>query len=66
MKREYTKPESKYVDITLQGTILEDAIDDDPTPSSVPLGNEGIWDDSYDKLPSAKSVWGDSKEEEEI
>ncbi len=64
MKREYTKPESRFVDSTLNGTLLDTGIDDDPTPDSVALSNTTSWDDSYDKLPTAKSVWGSEETEE--
>lgn len=64
MKREYTKPESKFVDTTLNGTVLDPGIEDGTNPDSVPLSNKGGWDDDYEKLPTAKSVWGNEETEE--
>ena len=64
MKREYTKPESRFVDTTLNGTVLDTGIDDDLNPDSVPLSNAGSWDEEYDKLPTAKRVWGKEETEE--
>ena len=64
MKREYTKPESRFVDTTLNGTVLDTGIEDDLNPDSVPLSNESAWDEDYDKLPTSKSVWGKEETEE--
>ena len=60
MKKEYLKPESNFVDITLNDSLLEG-----PAISDVPEeANRGLWDD-YDRLPTSKSVWDDENEKEE-
>lgn len=66
MKRVYVKPESVFVDIVLHHSILSLGNNFDENVQSGPLTNDGLWDENSDKLPKSKSVWGDSKEEEEI
>ena len=57
MKKEYLKPQAVIVDIELYNSVLENPMD---TPTSEPNeGNVGVWDDSYDRLPTNKSVWDD-------
>lgn len=57
MKKEYLKPQAIIVDIELYNSVLEEYPD---VPASEPApGNNGIWDDSYDRLPTSKSVWDD-------
>ena len=59
MKKNYQCPEASFVDIKVNDPLLEP-----PTPISEPLANEGGWESNYDKLPAAKSVWGEEEEEE--
>lgn len=61
MKKEYLKPEAIYVDIELYNSVLDNPMG---TPTSEPEeGNAGVWDDSYDRLPTNKSVWDDGLEQ---
>lgn len=64
MKRFYFKPEARFVDINLIDSVMEPG---DPQPHSGGDSNEvRVWDDNADgKLPTSKSVWGDSEEEKE-
>ena len=61
MKKEYVKPESKFVDITLNESLLEGPAISDVDEEA----NRGLWDDNYDRLPSGKSVWDDESIKEE-
>ena len=63
MKKFYVIPEARYVDINLVNSVLEDAKQDD---ISLPGNNfAGDWEESYDKLPNNKSVWGTEEMEDE-
>ena len=57
MKKEYLKPQAIIVDIELYNSVL----DEDPAipTSEGNSGNSGVWDDTYDRLPTNKSVWDD-------
>lgn len=59
MKKYYTKPEARFVDINLDEDVL-----DLPIANSDELSNKGVWEESDGSLPVAKSVWGDEEEEE--
>ena len=61
MKKEYVKPESKFVDITLNESLLDGPAISDVDEES----NRGMWDDNYDRLPTGKSVWDDESIKEE-
>ncbi len=60
MKKEYVKPESRFVDITVNDSLLDGPAISDVAEES----NRGIWED-YDKLPTSKSVWDDESIKEE-
>jgi hypothetical protein len=62
MKKFYLKPEAAFVDINLNNSVLEEPMDN---PVS---GNENrVWEESDDddRLPSARSVWGDEVVQEQ-
>ncbi|MBO4821065.1 MAG: hypothetical protein J5548_06330 [Prevotella sp.] len=62
MKRIYSKPEARFVDINLIDTIMEPP---GPLPHSGEESNVRVWDENADgQLPTGKSVWGDAEEEE--
>jgi hypothetical protein len=63
MKKNYFKPEARFVDINLIDSVLEGG---EPIPQSGGLSNEvHVWDENADgKLPTGKSVWGEQPEEE--
>ncbi|MBR0117979.1 MAG: hypothetical protein IKH02_04905 [Prevotella sp.] len=64
MKKVYAKPEANIVDIELYNSILEEPGNE--PPMSEPAGsNESVWDDTYERLPGDRSVWGEATEEEE-
>lgn len=62
MKKIYLKPDSRFVDINMEGSVLND-----PIANSEPLGeNETrVWEENPgDRLPVSKSVWGKDETEE--
>ena len=61
MKRIYSKPEARFVDINLIDSILEPP---QPPPVSGGDSNVRVWDENDEgKLPTSKSVWGEEVEE---
>ena len=62
MKRIYSKPEARFVDINLIDSIMEPP---QQPPVSGGESNVRVWDDNDDgRLPSSKSVWGEADDEE--
>lgn len=63
MKKFYLKPESRFVDINLNNSVLEN-------PNEEPISGTAAANDSvnpwngYDDMPVNKTVWG--KDEEEV
>jgi len=63
MKKFYVIPEARFVDINLIDSVLEDAKQDE---MSLPSNDyDGEWEERYDKMPAAKSVWGTEEMEQE-
>lgn len=65
MKKFYLKPESRFVDINLNDSVLENP-QDEPI-SGVEGGNVNSNDpwEGYGNMPTNKAVWGENEEEEE-
>ncbi len=57
MKKIYSTPESRFVNINFSGSLLNPPIEHSESNES------RVWDEDSDRLPTAKSVWGDEEEE---
>lgn len=64
MKKFYLKPESRFVDINLNESVLENPNEDPISGVEGGSANSSSPWDGYDNMPTNKAVWGENEEEE--